>query len=144
MHHSKNGFTLIEMMITVAAIAILASIAIPAYRDYITRGRIPTAHTNLAALRANLEQYFTDNRTYVGACAPNTVAPLPNPNNFTFSCPTLTATTFEARATGIAGGPMDGFVYSINQDNEMRTTSVPAGWGNPPFACWVTKKGQTC
>ena len=64
-----RGFTLIEVMITVAVVAILAAVALPQYRDYVTRGRIPEATSRLATLQVQAEQYFQDNRTYVGAPA---------------------------------------------------------------------------
>ena len=61
---SFAGFTLIEVMITVAVVAILAAVALPNYFDYITRSRIVEAKTNLADMRTRLEQYFLDNRAY--------------------------------------------------------------------------------
>ena len=89
---SATGFTLIEVMITVAIVAILAAVAIPSYTDYITRSKIQEATTTLLAQRTKMEQYFQDQRTYSGACDPlnpNTVAPVPTGlKYFTVSCPT--------------------------------------------------------
>ena len=59
-----TGFTLIEVMIVVAIIAILASVAMPAYTDYIRRGATQEAFTTLADLRIRLEQHYQDNRAY--------------------------------------------------------------------------------
>jgi len=71
----QTGVTLIELMVTVAIIAIIASVAIPAYGDYVKRGRLPQATNALSSMRAKLEQYFQDNRTYIGACVAGTNAP---------------------------------------------------------------------
>lgn len=142
--HQQSGFTLIEVMVTVAIIAILAAVAMPAYQDYVTRGRIPQATNNLATLRVQLEQYYQDNRTYVGACADNTVAPRPPADDFQYTCPTLTATTFTAQAEGVSTGPMNGFTFTIDQSNTRRTTNLPSGWGSFPVNCWVTKKDGSC
>ena len=73
----SRGFTLIELMIAVAIIAILAAIAIPAYTDYIRRGRITEAFATLSGMRVKMEQYFQDNRTYAAPASPATIAPLP-------------------------------------------------------------------
>ena len=137
-----RGFTLIELMVTVAIIAVLASIAVPAYSDYVIRGRIPQATNNLSTLRVQLEQHFQDNRTYVGACAAGTVAPLPPSDDFDYTCPTLTEDTFTVVATGT--GTMDGFVYTIDEANTRTTTAVKEGWGTAPVACWVLSKGGSC
>lgn len=139
----QQGFTLIEVMITVAIVAILASVALPAYNDYLLRGRLAEAHGELVAMRARLETYFLDNRTYVGACAAGTVAPLPTTGRFAYSCPTLTGTTYVVQASGVAAQGTGGFTYTINQDNARATTSVPAGW-TANATCWVIKKGGIC
>lgn len=145
-----SGFSLIELMIAVVVVGILTAIAMPSYQEYTTRGKITEATSNLADMRVKLEQYFQDNRTYVGACAAGTVAPLPTGTRyFTYTCPTLTATTFTVTATGITAQGMGGFIYTVNQINTQATTitagspAALAGWtGNA--ACWVIRKGGRC
>ena len=53
-----RGFTLIELMVTVAIAAILASVSIPMYRDYVLRSRIIDATSKLSDFRVRMEQYF--------------------------------------------------------------------------------------
>ncbi|MEN3113150.1 type IV pilin protein [Uliginosibacterium paludis] len=142
---SQRGFTLIELMITVAIIAILASIALPAYSDYVTRSRLVDATNALSTLRAKMEQHYQDNRTYltVGSyttpckASANTTA-----GSFTISC-TVAATSYTLTATGSA--TTSGFVYTIDQDGTQKTTGLPSGWGSAPqTGCWVQRKAQTC
>src|SRR5438445_5339063 len=117
----QSGFTLIELMVTVAIIAILAGIAVPSYTSYIVRGKLTEAHSNLLAMRTKMELYFQDNRSYVGACAPGTVAPLApgtppgTLKYFTISCPpaNLTATTYLVQADGFAGTDLEGLTMTI-------------------------------
>jgi type IV pilus assembly protein PilE len=142
------GFTLIEVMVVVAIVGILATVGYPAYTDYLRRGKIAEAISSLADARAKLEQYFLDNRTYVGADAANMPC---NPTvlnsgkkNFTYACSNLGAGTYDLTATGQAGEGMTAFSYTINQAN-VRSSTVTglSGWtGNA--TCWVTKKGGVC
>jgi len=147
---SATGFTLIEVMITVAIIAILAAVAIPSYTDYITRSKIQEATTTLLAMRTKMEQYFQDQRTYSGACDPanpNTVAPVPTGlKYFTVACSNVALGTYTVTATGIAGSDMALFSFTIDQGNTRQTTGVPtaSGWSLPPTSCWVTRKGGIC
>lgn len=125
------GFTLIEVMVVVAIVAILASVALPSYQDYLRRGNIPEATAGLGQARIAMEQWFQDNRTYEGAACPG------NGKHFNFACNT-TPTTFLVTATGT--GNLTGFSYTINQDN-ARTSATPWGSG---ATCWVTRKGDSC
>jgi len=140
----QTGFTLVELMIVVGIVGILSAIAVPSYVDYLKRGKIAEATSQLSTMAVRLEQYFQDNRTYVGACAAGTVAALPsNTQYFTYSCPVLTATTFTVQADGIAAQNMGGFTYTIAPNNAKATTAVPAGW-TTNATCWVTRTGGTC
>ena len=137
------GFTLIELMITVAIIGILAAIAVPAYSDYITRGKIPEATSALASMRINLEQFYQDNRSYASAAGGCGVAN-PSSQNFTYAC-ALGATdqSYAVTATGVANRGMDGFVYTIDQAG-ARTSTMSTKWGGATANCWVTQKGGGC
>ena len=67
-HRRERGFTLLEMLITVATLAIIAAVALPNYIDYVTRSKIVQATSGLNDMRVRLEQYFADNRQYPTAC----------------------------------------------------------------------------
>jgi type IV pilus assembly protein PilE len=144
----QTGFTLLELMITVAIVGILAAVAIPSYTDYVLRGKISEATSNLLAMRTKMEQYFQDNRQYTGACAAGTIAPLPTGlKYFAITCPTLTATAYTIQAVGgtATDGSMAGFTYTIDQTNARATAAVPnSSWGTAPITCWVIKKGGLC
>jgi type IV pilus assembly protein PilE len=137
------GFSLIELLVAVAIVSILAAVGIPSYRDYVKRGKLAEAYTNLASQRVKMEQFYQDTRTYNGACQPNTVAPTPpNTTNFNYAC-VINDQTYTVTATGQAGGGLNGFIFTIDQANNRRTTGTPSGWtsnGN----CWIRTKDGSC
>lgn len=147
-----GGFTLIELMITVAVIGILGAIAYPSYTQYVLRGKITEATSSLSELRLRAEKYFADNRTYQPVPASGTNAGFNQTINgaryFGYGCTAATATTFTCTATGV--GDLADWQYTVNQSN-TRTTAVAnntsgqrnAGWNNSS-TCWVTKKGESC
>ena len=139
-----RGFTLIELMIAAAVIAILAAVAIPSYKNYVTRGKLTQATGLMAGLATELQQYYQDNRTYVGACGTTGLASLPpaSASAFTFSC-TLAATTFSISAAGNTGTGVAGFTYTLDQNGNRATTAVPTGW-TTSTSCWVLSQSGSC
>src|SRR5512134_3588742 len=124
-HRDDAGFTLIEVMITVVIIAILSMVAVPSYQEYVIRGNIPEATSRLATKQVQMEQWFQDNRTYVGgpACSSDTTSS----KYFDFSCgATASATAFTLTATG--KGSMAGFSYTINQTGGKSSAITYTGW----------------
>jgi type IV pilus assembly protein PilE len=150
-----TGFTLIELMVTVAIIAILAAIAVPNYTDYVKRGKLQEATSNLLALRTKMEQYFQDNRSYttpgapvLAPCTAGSSVPIPALKYFNITCPVLTATTYTIQADG-TDPTLVGITFTINEGN-VRATTVAAGSpmdqaGYTANAnCWTIRKGGQC
>ncbi|MBI5255592.1 MAG: prepilin-type N-terminal cleavage/methylation domain-containing protein [Burkholderiales bacterium] len=132
-----RGFTLLELMITVAVVAMLTAIALPAYTAYITRSRVPAALDALSAYASRMEQTYQDVGNYgVANCTPT----LPTATNFTVSCSiTNGGQGYTATATG--SGTMTGYTYSIDNTGTRRTVAHPKG--TPPANCW-SLKGAKC
>lgn len=138
MRRTARGFTLMEVMITVAIVGILTAIALPSYSAYMMRGRVAEAFSTLGGVQINAEQYWADNRTYVGLNRFPAAT-----TNFTYALTGATTSTYEVTATG--RNTTNGFVYTINQTGARATTGVPStgGWvGNA--TCWVDRKGGAC
>ncbi len=140
MERIQRGFTLIEVMITVAIVGILTAVAVPAYTDYVTRSKLSEAFTALAAAQPAAEQFWANGtRTYDGFQSslnfPTAGA------NFTYALSNATASTYTLTATGT--NKLAGFVYTINQSGVRATTASPAGWGTNA-SCWVDHKGGKC
>ncbi len=144
--HCGAGFTLIEVMITVAIIGILAAVALPSYRDYITRGHLADASNGLATVRAQMERHFQDNRTYATAGSFTTpcaaTASTRTFNLFVVSCSgTPTATAFTLQAVG--SGAANGFTLTITEADVRATSAAPSGWSTCTSK-WMLKKGAVC
>jgi type IV pilus assembly protein PilE len=169
MHISKSarrqlesmGFTLIEVMIVVAIISILSAIALPIYRNYVISGDITEATTNLSGMRAKMEQYYQDNRTYstvsssiLSPCDSTSLATLnAGLKYFQISCPisgntynwaTSGATVYTLVATGNSTALTTGFVYTLDNYNNQTSTMGPA-WGSTSCSStWKISKSGGC
>lgn len=137
---SQLGFTLLELMIVVAIVAILAAIALPNYADYVKRGKIMEATTALSDARQRTEQQFLDARTYAN-CQTAADDAAKQIKAFTLAC-NGAVSTYTLTATGVAGEGMSGFVYTVNNQG-VKTSSGPSGWaGNA--TCWAVRKNGEC
>ncbi|MDP8261076.1 MAG: prepilin-type N-terminal cleavage/methylation domain-containing protein [Candidatus Kappaea frigidicola] len=140
----RRGFTLIEMMIVVAIIALLATIAIPNYINFQLRAKTSEAKSSLGAIRTCEEAYKAENDVYL-ACGANP-ATVPagvkatwvstsagwtdigfEPKGLIYYQYAVTVadggTTFAATATGDLDGDASTSVYTLDQDGNLTSTN---------------------
>lgn len=118
-HRRTRGFTLIELMVVVAVVAILASIALPSYQDSVRKGRRGQAKSDLVELAQRAERWRTVNNTYVGFVVTGVDAQSPREGtaHYTVAIGNQAANTFTLTATPQGGQTNDArcMTLTINQ-----------------------------
>lgn len=98
------GFTLIELMIVVAVVAVLVSIAIPSYHEAVRKGRRGQAKADLVDVAQQIERYRTVNNTYKGFTLANTKSPATGATFYTLGIAVEEdGSGFEATASPVVG-----------------------------------------
>jgi len=128
-----RGFTLVEVMITVAIVGILAAVALPSYRDHIRTSRRSEAQSYLMSVAARQQQFLIDSRAYATTLATIGIA-IPTNVNAAYDLTLVTVAgpppTFVLAATPKPGtdqveekcGPL-----TINQTG-AKTASLTSCW----------------
>ena len=131
MKHSA-GFTLIELMIVVAIIAILTAIAYPAYNKYVLRSRRSDAYAALNQWQAVMERCYAQYFSYAPTTATCPAVPTTSPERYySVVASKVTATTYTLTATAVGAQAADTGCATLSLDQAGNKTST-GGSAN----CW--------
>lgn len=137
MRSAVRGFTLVELVIAVAVVAILASVAVPSYREHVAASRRSDGKAALLAVAQLMERAYTERGTYAGVTLGATgVYPSTSPQGYyTLSIVSQDADGFSLRATraGAQVGDKCGN-YTYNQAGAKGVASASTGY--TAAKCW--------
>ena len=130
-----GGFTLVELMIVIAVVALLTAIAVPSYQEQVRKSRRAQAKADMVEYAQMAERYFTVNNTYVGFTLPTTQSPREAGSTARYVLalnPAATVSTFTITATaqGRQANDRCGNLSVTNTGAKGRTGSAPMS------ECW--------
>jgi type IV pilus assembly protein PilE len=133
--HVNRGYSLIELAITLVVIAILASIALPAYRQYILRGHRTDATRALQDLAAREESYFFSNNAYASSLTTLGAASSTQGNYFSLGVASASSTAYSVTATAQGAQTKDTActAFALNQAGQQTSSGTGTAatcWGS--------------
>jgi type IV pilus assembly protein PilE len=141
-----GGFTLIELMVTVAIAAVLASIALPSYLSSVRKSHRTEARTALLNLASLTERMYSTTNSYLNGAAllptdvgySGTAWPINVGSNYYSVNATVTATTFTFTATPATGSSQvsDTKCASFSVDQTGKQTALDSSGADSTDTCW--------
>lgn len=123
----NRGFTLIEMLIVVAIIGILGTIAYPSYNESALKSRRAEAQADLTELSGFMERFFTENSDYRAAVLPFLVSPRTGTSYYTLSISSVALSAYTLRAVPVGAQTADSCgTLTLNQTGQQ----------TPATNCW--------
>lgn len=122
----QRGFTLIELMITVAIVGILASIAYPSYQQYVLSSRRAEAQSEMLRIQLGLEKWRANNNAYSSNLADAGFTDTNAYYNYTITGATGSAYTINAAAQGSQTADSSCTPLTLNQSAAK----------TPSSGCW--------
>jgi|ERR1035438_2998858 type IV pilus assembly protein PilE len=135
----KNGFTLIELMITVAIVAILVSIAYPAYSSFVQKSNRTDATQSMSFTAQQLERCYSQGFNFTLCQAPpyNVPAALTSSQGFyTVTVTILSATTYQVVATPLRAPQLGDFSCQQFMLTNNVQSATNGGGGVTTSTCW--------
>ena len=131
----QMGFTLIEVMIVVAIVAIIAAFAYPSYQDSVRKSRRADAKQALTDLAARMEQYYISNKSYTTTVANVGLSTATSPEGYyTLSVAAGPTTAIATSYTLTAAATSKG---NQNADTACATMTLNSvGTRTPSTGCW--------
>ena len=123
-----HGFTLVELMIAVAIIAILSAIALPAYSNYVIKAARSDGKASLVDAASRQEQFYLDNKTYADTMAKLGLSGTSDAGKYTIALSDATATTYTMTATPVTADLTCGNLILNEKGSKTASTGATNCW----------------
>lgn len=133
----QQGYTLLELLLTVSIVTIITSIALPSYQNHVRRSHRGDAMSALMRIANAQEKFYLQNNTYTSTLADLNITGTQN-GYYDLSITAADVDEFEAEASIVSGGPQDGDdqceVFTIDSTGALGAES--GGGANTTTDCW--------